>query len=369
MDVTTEKQKFVFISHSNAPNDAKITDELYKFLVDNQVCCWYDKNIISGEWPAQIYTHLIKSSVCILVASKNSLTSKEVKGEMDLCDQIGNMRKSGKIIIPFAIDDYIDAIDEGKGSIGYYMGDNRNQAVYLSRYPDMEAAFRRVLQLVDSIPGGISRLKNNPADFFYNADGSVLMKYVGNDSFVEVPCYVEEIGEKAFQGCEGIHSIIIPKTVKKISSFAFLGCTNLCNVEGMEGVNECCSNIFQGTKLKFDNENNYGINGVVVGGKVGSDQLVIDNTAKTIADKAFILGEFKSIILPEGLENIGQSAFAACMQITSVVIPSTIKRIGKNAFKDCFSLKDVIFNGKLPVGYEQAFDNLNIIKTREKDEE
>lgn len=49
----------------------------------------------------------------------------------------------------------------------------------------------------------------------------------------------------------------------------------------------------------------------------------------------------KSIVIPEGIEFIGQDAFNKCDALESVILPSTIKKIEKYAFYRCTSLKKI----------------------------
>ncbi|MBR2371081.1 MAG: leucine-rich repeat domain-containing protein [Clostridia bacterium] len=64
------------------------------------------------------------------------------------------------------------------------------------------------------------------------------------------------------------------------------------------------------------------------------------------------------VILPEGLQVIGENAFANCNYLKSVTFPSTLIEIGKSAFECCVSLEEAIV---LPEGLqiigESAFED------------
>ena len=47
-------------------------------------------------------------------------------------------------------------------------------------------------------------------------------------------------------------------------------------------------------------------------------------------------------MIPEGVTNIGSSAFMGCTELSSVTIPSSMMTIGIYAFEDCSSLTKVI---------------------------
>lgn len=45
------------------------------------------------------------------------------------------------------------------------------------------------------------------------------------------------------------------------------------------------------------------------------------------------------MIIPNGVENIGEEAFKGCYRLTSVKIPNSVTSIGKDAFEGCTSIK------------------------------
>ena len=51
--------------------------------------------------------------------------------------------------------------------------------------------------------------------------------------------------------------------------------------------------------------------------------------------------DIATLVLPEGLTNIGNYAFYGCTALTSVTIPSSVTNIGQYGFKDCTSLANI----------------------------
>lgn len=49
----------------------------------------------------------------------------------------------------------------------------------------------------------------------------------------------------------------------------------------------------------------------------------------------------KEVVMPEGLQEIGVSAFNSCSSLEKAVIPSSVTNIGESAFKVCSSLKSI----------------------------
>lgn len=61
-----------------------------------------------------------------------------------------------------------------------------------------------------------------------------------------------------------------------------------------------------------------------------------------IGKEAFVGCDIDSVIMPEGLEEIGSSAFAYCKNMKYISIPSTVKKIGDGAFHTRGNLTSVV---------------------------
>ena len=53
----------------------------------------------------------------------------------------------------------------------------------------------------------------------------------------------------------------------------------------------------------------------------------------------------KRVVIPEGVTQIGMSAFQQCEALSSVTIPSSVTKILYCAFDECRSLTEIHFNG------------------------
>ena len=51
-----------------------------------------------------------------------------------------------------------------------------------------------------------------------------------------------------------------------------------------------------------------------------------------------------SIIVPEGIYNLGDNVFKGCSKLDNVVLPSSLFAVGNGCFTDCSSLKRVAIN-------------------------
>jgi|GEM_PF-1861339 len=83
----------------------------------------------------------------------------------------------------------------------------------------------------------------------------------------------------------------------------------------------------------------------------------------SVADKAFNSNsELTSIVLPEGLTTIGESAFQSS-GLKSITLPSTLSSMGSNAFRECKSLTGVELPDALMEIKNGAFRSCENLKT------
>lgn len=96
---SSENLKQIFISHSK--DDCKEADIVYDYLVSQGYKCWMDAHDITPGLPyaKEIMKGFNESSAVVVLVSKNTMKSIGLKNEID------NVYKRNKIIIPFRIDD------------------------------------------------------------------------------------------------------------------------------------------------------------------------------------------------------------------------------------------------------------------------
>lgn len=115
-----------------------------------------------------------------------------------------------------------------------------------------------------------------------------------------IPGSVTSICDYAFRYCSGLTSVTIPSSVMSIGEGAFSGCTGLKKVE----VND----IAAWCKIEF--------------GDFYSNPLFY-------AQHLYMRGtEIKDLVIPNGINGIGDYAFSGCNSLTSVTIPSSVTSIG-----------------------------------------
>ncbi len=189
------------------------------------------------------------------------------------------------------------------------------------------------------------------------------------------------ICRKAFYNCTGLTEITIPDSVTSIGSAAFQGCTGLTSltmpcsallmVEGQPF--SACNHLTdirltKGTGEMPDLEWNYGCTpwycnqqnaltvildeGIT---NIGSStffccrslvSITIPNSVISIDHDAFNTCErLTKVILPDSVTSIGNYAFNGCSRLTEIDISRNLTSIGSYAFSGCEDLTDVYYNG------------------------
>lgn len=199
-------------------------------------------------------------------------------------------------------------------------------------------------------------------------------------SYLEYSTENNVVGKKMFSEAKSLISLVLPSTTLLIDSYALENCDNLatitipdiCKVVESSAINFCknLTSIQIGKSLeKFEPMNgNYcpmlksidvdannshftSVDGILYSknkdviykypsGKMDAS-FEIPATVKVINNYAFSNVLFDNVILPNGLETIGNGAFDACRNLQSIDMPQTVCNIGMFAFQSCAKLSEV----------------------------
>ena len=160
---------------------------------------------------------------------------------------------------------------------------------------------------------------------------------------IVIPEGVIRIGDEAFRDCSGLQSISFPNSIAEIASYyPFSGCYNLSSVNNYTTITY---NSFYGNNWYNDKYNEW-----------------YDNLPDGIIRIGNVLAGYKgtmpdSIVLPDGVTHIWPGAFRDHYELLSVTIPASVTNIGENAFYNCSNLSSIEVLGNLDKIGRDAFRN------------
>lgn len=70
----------------------------------------------------------------------------------------------------------------------------------------------------------------------------------------------------------------------------------------------------------------------------------------------------RSIILPEGVTELGNYCFSNCSELVSVILPNSLKTIGAEAFRGCVKLETIYMGGVTKFNYSAHFSGCTTLR-------
>ena len=156
------------------------------------------------------------------------------------------------------------------------------------------------------------------------------------------------IGSNAFENCRNLRSVSLPGTMERIGKSAFANCSNLTEITIPVGVTTLAESCFSGCSSLGSvtlPETAVSIEAHSFSGCAALTQLVLPSGLTEIPDGMLSSTGLTSILLPEGVVDIGNAAFANCSQLGSICFPEGLNHIGFHAFLDCKALTEIEFTG------------------------
>ena len=143
---------------------------------------------------------------------------------------------------------------------------------------------------------------------------------------VTLPNSIKRIGNKAFWECRSLEQFPLPEKLEYLGDDVFTEDGRITEIHIPAGVREIgrqpFSSIQDIVSIDVDPRNSR------YESPAGSNVL-IDKESGTL-----IVG-CKNSVIPQGVKQIGESAFAECWGLERIVIPEGVERIGSNAFRNC----------------------------------
>lgn len=159
---------------------------------------------------------------------------------------------------------------------------------------------------------------------------------------------VKSIGEYAFSECYLLESIRIPDTIESVSENAFGNCHRLREIDCKYSTADKRALIMNNVLLAF--------------APYGVKQLVIPSGVTRVGEMACVnCKELESVIIPEGVQQIGMHAFNGC-NLSSLRLPSTLKYIENFMFCNNERLAEVYCLATVPPGLLGTWFNAAIFK-------
>ena len=162
---------------------------------------------------------------------------------------------------------------------------------------------------------------------------------------IVLPASITSIGIESFSWCTSLPTVNIPNGVTSIGNNAFNRCLCLTSISLPEGM----TNLEEGTFAYCGNlqEINLPNSLQIIGGGAfyecySIESIEITNNVKSIGECAFqSCISLKSIVIPEGCTYIAGYVFISSSSLASVTIPSTVTYLGANLFQFCSMIREI----------------------------
>jgi hypothetical protein len=178
----------------------------------------------------------------------------------------------------------------------------------------------------------------------YRDNEMTINRYFGSESTVVYPSVIQGMPVRHVNGWSDNNitatSVVIPEGVTSISGFN--GYANLSSVTLPSTLTQIANFTFSKTPSLRNITLPAGLKAIGEGAFMESGITSINIPAVEIFLKnVFENSKLRSIVIAEGVTEMGGGAFTRCSDLTSVTLPSTIRIMGDNPFAVCPSLTTI----------------------------
>lgn len=218
------------------------------------------------------------------------------------------------------------------------------------------------------------------------AIGNLAFAYCTNLTTVNIGAGVTSIGYGSFEGCSKLETVVLPDGFEYLDDWAFSECTNLsravlpgsCTFLSGTAFYHCSKLVIygpSGSMVESYATSNYipfygdmtgkcgrGMRYYLTGSKETGYTLELTGAGTMYEYESYnkvpwnhFSDDITEIIIEDGINSIGNFAFAYCSKLKEISIPSTVTSIGKSAFVLCIKLETVDFSDNLTSIGDGAF--------------
>ena len=199
-----------------------------------------------------------------------------------------------------------------------------------------------------------------------------------NLTSVSLPSTLVKISDYIFYGCKSLTSIELPASLQSMGSEVFKDCTNLVSCSIPESMTRIPTKAFEGcgfTEFTVpDNITSIGasafhncmkletvhlpetmktIEGGVFNGCRALKTIELPDGIRSIGANTFKDTPLTEIVIPDGVTELGEGAFAYCIQLTQVTLPDSVSKIGIDCFLNCTRLAELDLPAELKsIGFQ-----------------
>jgi len=207
-------------------------------------------------------------------------------------------------------------------------------------------------------PASVTKIQGGRVIYGWYEDFFGMFQNCRNLQTVIISNGVTEIGDGAFMGCTSLSSITIPNSVTSIGISVFYNCSRLESISIPNSVTSIGGSAFARSGLR------------TITWPASVTRIILGNYGYFHSNYTYEQGMFyncinlQTVIISEGVTEIGAAAFYGCSALTSITLPSTIEVIGWFAFRNCSALTtvtipDSVENISFSPGFNRDQDSFN----------